>query len=36
MSPTLTSSDTPRTGASARGFAGLSAAGLLTLLLISP
>jgi hypothetical protein len=36
MSPTLTSFDMPRTGACAPGFAGLSAAGLLTLLLISP
>ncbi len=36
MSPMLTSPDMPRTGASARGLGGLSAAGLLTLLLISP
>ncbi len=36
MSPMVTSFDRPSTGASARGPVLLSAAGLLTLLLISP
>jgi hypothetical protein len=36
MSPLVTSSDVYRPAASARGLPALSAAGLLTLLLISP